>query len=239
VSTVGTAALDALEALAVPAGAGCCGTCHGPTWPPGAPTCPRCTENARSAAGLVAGGVVPVTVALSGSRLAGALWRYKAGPAPGRAPCTAALAALLAAWLAAHRDCLLAGTGLVAPLVTAVPSRSGATHLPDLLAAAGLACDALPWRFVRPARRPAVLSPGPGLRGVVEGRDALVVDDTWTTGRTAQRAVDLLCGAGARRVGVLVLARHVSVGHPGALPYLDRFGRPWRVDRCVGCDPPG
>jgi hypothetical protein len=48
----------------------------------------------------------------------------------------------------------------------------------------------------------------------VAGADVLVVDDTWVSGGSAQSAAAALKLAGARRVAVVVLGRHVNPADP-------------------------
>ena len=60
------------------------------------------------------------------------------------------------------------------------------------------------------------------------GAAVLLLDDTWTTGSTAQSAAVALHAAGARHVAVVVLGRHLNpagLGHAG--------GEPFRLEHCV------
>jgi orotate phosphoribosyltransferase len=54
----------------------------------------------------------------------------------------------------------------------------------------------------------------------VAGRDVLVVDDTWVSGGSAQSAAAALKLAGARRVAVVVLGRHVNPADPASARFL-------------------
>jgi orotate phosphoribosyltransferase len=58
----------------------------------------------------------------------------------------------------------------------------------------------------------------------VAGRDVLVVDDTWVSGGSAQSAAAALKLAGARRVAVLVLGRHVNPADPASARFLTEIG---------------
>ncbi|MEH0985849.1 hypothetical protein [Micromonospora sp. CPCC 205556] len=49
---------------------------------------------------------------------------------------------------------------------------------------------------------------------------ALVIDDTWTTGARAQSLAYALKQAGAERVAIVVLGRHVNPDHPPSAPLL-------------------
>lgn len=46
----------------------------------------------------------------------------------------------------------------------------------------------------------------------VDGKDVLLVDDTWTAGGHAQSAGAALKAAGARRVALVVIGRHIHRG---------------------------
>ena len=52
------------------------------------------------------------------------------------------------------------------------------------------------------------------------GSDVLVVDDTWVSGGSAQSAAAALKLAGARRVAVVVLGRHVNPADPRSAAFL-------------------
>jgi orotate phosphoribosyltransferase len=45
----------------------------------------------------------------------------------------------------------------------------------------------------------------------VDGESILLVDDTWTTGANVSSAAGALKAAGARRVGVVVVGRHINL----------------------------
>jgi orotate phosphoribosyltransferase len=54
----------------------------------------------------------------------------------------------------------------------------------------------------------------------VAGGDVLVVDDTWVSGGSAQSTAAALKLAGARRVAVVVLGRHVNPADPRSAALL-------------------
>ena len=54
------------------------------------------------------------------------------------------------------------------------------------------------------------------------GADVLVVDDTWVSGGSAQSVAVALKLAGARRVAVVVLGRHVNPADPRSGTFLRR-----------------
>jgi hypothetical protein len=179
------------------------------------------------AGGLLADAVAPIGYAVRGGPLAGDLRRYKSdrtGPAE-TAAAAARLGRLLAAFLADCGPSVWAAAGMTAgpAAVAAVPSGQGRPGTHPL---AGLvrSCVALP--LVRLAIEPKEIH----TRGVnprwarvadpVTGADVLVVDDTWVSGGSAQSVAAALKLAGARRVAVVVLGRHVNPADPKAAAFL-------------------
>jgi hypothetical protein len=63
-----------------------------------------------------------------------------------------------------------------------------------------------------------------GVMGRVDGGDVLVVDDTWVSGGSAQSVAAALKLAGARRVAVVVLGRHVNPADPRSAAFLESVG---------------
>ena len=59
----------------------------------------------------------------------------------------------------------------------------------------------------------------------------LLLDDTWTSGGSAEAAAVALRAAGARQVAVLVLGRHLDRLPTG-------LGQPFRLDRCAAHELP-
>jgi hypothetical protein len=59
----------------------------------------------------------------------------------------------------------------------------------------------------------------------VTGGDIMVVDDTWVSGGSAQSAAAALKLAGARRVAIVVLGRHVNPDDPRSVSFLDAAGK--------------
>jgi orotate phosphoribosyltransferase len=100
------------------------------------------------------------------------------------------------------------------------------------------ACVELP--LVRFSVRPAEIHTrgvNPGwvrVRTPVTGADVLVVDDTWVSGGSAQSAAAALKAAGARRVAIVVLGRHVNPDDPRSAA----FAAVAREDFSAWC-PPG
>jgi hypothetical protein len=134
---------------------------------------------------------------------------------------TRTLAAVLARFLAQHERCLAAVAGVERfALVTTVPSRS---------AAAGGDRGRLELIVARLCRATAprhspLLAPGPQpgeprawaperyrARRALGGEAVLLVDDTWTSGASAQAAAHALRRSGAGDVALVVIGRHVQL----------------------------
>jgi hypothetical protein len=162
--------------------------------------------------------VVPISWSLAGGALHQALRGYKDDPLPEvRAEAAAALGAVLERFLDGHERCVAAAAGVEAfTIVTAMPGRADRNRGPlrtlvrgcpsvggrlfPVLVGGG---QAVPHRF-SPARFRA--------RRVLRGEAVLLIDDTWTSGASAQSAAYALRRAGASRVGLVVIGRHVNPG---------------------------
>jgi hypothetical protein len=167
--------------------------------------------------------VLPISYSVGGGRLHRELRAYKDAPAEGiRDVASHTVATLLQAFLARHEACVAAVAGVRRfDLVTTVPSptlRGDAARW--RLRAITRCCPGVNARFRR------LLAPGAA--SVVRhqwsprrfeavaplGRiDVLLIDDTWTTGASAQAAAVALRRAGARHVALVVIGRHLSRGH--------------------------
>ena len=207
-----------------------CRTCRGPAGA-GFARCYQCELALSEAGGLLADAVAPVGYAVRGGPLAEDLRRYKSDRATAAevAAAAARLRELLAGFLARRGPSVWAAAGMTGgpAAVAVVPSgqgRPGAHPLAGLVRS----CVALP--RVRLAVVPAEIH----TRGVnphwvrvgdpVAGRDVLVVDDTWVSGGSAQSAAAALKLAGARRVAVVVLGRHVNPADPASARFLAEIG---------------
>lgn len=235
-----------------PPGHGQCATCRGPAGG-GFARCFQCALHAESAPGALADVVVPIAFAAKGSPFAQALWQYKSDRAGEQAVRAArqALRALLLVFLHDHGRCVWRSAAMPVPThVSVVPSsrgRPGAHPLRRL---------ALPC-LSRPEARLIAAGPEiPGCRdldpgrfrsaGPLPGAAVLLLDDTWTSGASAQSAAAALRAAGAWHVAVVVLGRHLGTpaagpaGHPPApSPGLAAAGAaPFRLDRCAVHRPP-
>jgi hypothetical protein len=135
---------------------------------------------------------------------------------------------------------MTAGPGAVA-VVPSGQGRAGAHPLASLVRS----CVELPLvrlAVVAPEAHTRGVNPGWvrvtdwGDRGgvlVVDGGDVLVVDDTWVSGGSAQSVAAALKLAGARRVAIVVLGRHVNPADPRSTAFLAAV----RKDFPAGCPP--
>ena len=232
-----------------------CRTCRGPT-PVGLARCYQCDLARRQAGALLADAVAPIGYAVRGGPLAVDLWRYKAdhaGAAESAARLRGMLAGYLrdhgqSLWTAAG----MASAPGVAAVVPSGRGRPGGHPLTGLvrscvdaplvglsLAPAGAAHR----RGVDPGwlRVDGVVAGADGGGGaavagagaddvvggaVVAGADVLVVDDTWVSGGSAQSAAVALKLAGARRVAIIVIGRHVNPDDPRSAGLVAELRQP-------------
>jgi hypothetical protein len=210
---------------------GVCGTCRGPV-PVRLSRCYQCAEHAESLPGLTAGAVVPVCYAPKGGPHARNLWLYKSAR-PGAAAARADLLALLAVFLRNHGPCVWRSAGMTAPShLAVVPSGRGRPG-PHPLRALAEPLLALPWAPLVP-RLPGDpetrdADPGRFSAAGLGGADVALLDDTWTSGASAQSASAALRLAGARSVAVVVLGRHLSPASPAGPP----AGVPFQPGLCA------
>jgi hypothetical protein len=203
-----------------------CRTCRGPAGT-GFARCYQCELALSQVGGLLADAVAPIGYAVRGGPLAEDLRRYKSDRvAAAEATAAAArLRELLAAFLAGRGHSVWAAAGMTAgpAAVAVVPSGQGRPG-PHPLAGVVRSCVNLP--PVRLSIVPAeihVRGVNPGWVRVddpVADGDVLVVDDTWVSGGSAQSAAAALKLAGAHRVAVVVLGRHVNPADPRSAAFL-------------------
>jgi len=190
---------------------GLCAVCRGLARP-GCARCYQCELHAQAAPGGLADLVVPVAYAPKGGPHARNLWLYKSGR-PGAAAASAALRALLLAFLHDHGRCVWRRAAISGPTrLAVVPSgrgRPGPHPLRSLVAPylTGQWADLSPRAGGDRARD---LDPGRFASPPLPGERVLLLDDTWTSGASAQSAAMSLRLAGAHCVLVIVLGRHVA-----------------------------
>jgi hypothetical protein len=176
--------------------------------------------------------------------LHGALRDYKRGPLVVARRLRVALSALLWRFLHRHERCLAvtAGTGCF-DRVCVVPSGRQLSCSRHPLGRVVGAIDALAGRF-----DPTLLQPA-GDAGArrrfdpqrfrcphrLDGQSVLLVDDTWTTGASAQSAAAALKLAGSGAVGVLVIGRHIHAEYASNQRWLARLSPHFDWERCGRC----
>jgi hypothetical protein len=219
-------------ALYQPRASACCRVCRGPAGP-GFGCCYQCAQHVQLGEGLLADTVVPVSYAVRGTPFAEILWRYKA---EGASP--EALLALLLVFLHDHATCIWRQAGMSGPdgtsgpdRVAVVPSgcgRPGAHPLLQLIS---------PYLRLPLAR----LDMQPGEQGRdlnadrfraagTAGAQVLLLDDTWVSGASAQSAAVALKRAGAAKVAIVVLGRHLNPAEPRARALA---ARPFDMATCA------
>jgi predicted amidophosphoribosyltransferase len=218
-------------------GAGVCGTCFNLT--DGFAECYACT---RSEHWLDA--VAPISYSIAGEQLHHALAAYKrVNGEVGRRLATQ-LAAVLWRFLQEHERCIARAAGTERfDVVTTVPSGDPARDerhpLQHIVAElVGLTRDRHQ-RLLRPARAPANPHEYNPAKyeplGTFGDHAVLLVDDTWTTGASAQSAAAALKEAGAGRVAALVIGRHVNRKWHENDRRLNAMARPFNWSTCPLC----
>jgi len=197
--------------------AAACTVCRGPARS-GYARCYQCETHEILGHGLLADAVVPISYAVKGTPFAEDLWRYKS---PGGLGMSArgSLLALLLAFLDDHAGCVWRRAAMPGPdRLAVVPSGLGRPGSHPLLALAAPHVSLPLWPLaIRPGRQGRDLDlhrfqagPGP------HGGGVLLLDDTWVSGASAQSAAAALKLAGAGRVALVVLGRHVNPADPRA-----------------------
>ncbi len=205
-----------------PAGPGVCPTCrtfHSPDFP----CCYPCGHQPSHL-----DVVVPITYSVHGEAMHHALRAYKDGIDPVRLYAAPRLAAMLWRFLDRHETCVAwsAGAEEGFAVVTTVPSSTPERDTHSMLRRVAEACRPVADRLQR------IIGPTgdvPSGRGYDERRyqvlaeipacDVLLIDDTWTAGGHAQSAAHTLREAGARRIALVVIGRHIR--RDGDIPNSD------------------
>lgn len=208
-----------------------CPVCRGPARA-GGHLCYQCGLHREYLAGSLPDVVAPVAYAAKGGPHATNLWLYKSGR-PGAGAARLALTALLLVFLRDHGACVWRRAGMAYPThVAVVPSRRGRCG-PHPLQAMTAPFLTLPWARLRlaPGDSPGSGNPDPWRfeSQRLAGASVLLLDDTWTSGASAVSAAAALRIAGARRVAVVVLGRHLDAAAAASgrfSPALAPF-QPW------------
>lgn len=191
-----------------------CPVCRGPK-PPAESLCERCAHHRAECGGLLADAVVPMSYAIAYhndlSQHSWTLYTYKSQRARS-AEGARRLRALFDVFIRTHAPCLARLLGGRPSHYAIVPSSSGrAVHpLRGIARLEGLEhLETSVSNSYRAQQSPRVFTPDAfePLRRDLVGARVLVVDDTWTTGNTAQALAHRLKTAGAASVVVLLFGR--------------------------------
>lgn len=202
----------------------------------------RCYACAHAQSSLDA--MAPVSYSIAGEQLHHALANYKRLTGEFARRLQAELAAVLWRFLTEHERCLARAAGADAfALVTTVPSgvreRDDGHPLRMMVAELVGPTRARHARLLRrsrvkvPAREPSADKYVVGHR--LEGEAVLVIDDTWTTGASAQSAAAALRRAGAGPIAAVVLGRYVNRGWDHNDRRLRGLATPFDWSRCALC----
>jgi hypothetical protein len=195
-------------------GLGVCVRCFNFTREPGYELCYACAAGERRL-----DAVVPIAYSVAHERLHQDLVRYKRYADPWVGMAAARLALILGRFLTAHEACVAAAAGVAAfDLVTTVPS--GLAERDELHPLRWIVGEKIPstsGRHERILRRTDALIRARAFDADMyeavrrlDGANVLLIDDTWTTGASAQSAAAALTAAGAASVAAVVIGRHVN-----------------------------
>jgi predicted amidophosphoribosyltransferase len=185
--------------------------------------------------------VAPISYSVSGGPLHAMLAGYKRMGGPQARACEIRLAAVLARYLKLHERCIAQAAAVdYFDLVTTVPSSDrerDANH--PLRRVVGQLTEPVGDRYHRLLRRSAAVS-RPREFDVARfeiceavGGSVLLIDDTWTTGASAQSAAATLTAAGATAVAAVVIGRYLNEDWQDNRTRLRRLPRPFRWERCA------
>src|SRR5581483_5248673 len=167
--------------------------------------------------------IAPISYSIAGEQLHHALYGYKRLGGDIARRFTVELAAVLWRYTAVHERCIARAAGLDSTaerfeIITTVPSsdRERDAHQPLRTIVGELAAPTRD-RYERLLERSAQSVTSRRFEaakytaaGTLEGASVLLIDDTWTTGASAQSAAQALKSAGAGPVAALVIGRHIN-----------------------------
>jgi predicted phosphoribosyltransferase len=205
--------------------------------------CYACSENEDRLAV-----VAPISYSVGLEQLHRALMGYKRLRGEVARRLTVELAAVLWRFLLKHERCVARAAGVPAfELVATVPSgdrRRDSAH--PLRRIVGDLVGPTRQRHQRLLRR-STLEVEPRTFEVgkfeavraVDGKPVLLIDDTWTTGASAQSAAAALRRAGAGPVAVVVIGRHLNREWHENDKRLRAIAKPFDWERCALCPTSG
>jgi hypothetical protein len=192
--------------------------------------------------------VAPISYSVAREQLHHALASYKRLDGDVARRLGVILAAILWRFLAHHERCLATAAGIdLFDIVTAVPSsdRRRDEHHPlrwivgELVAPTRERYQRLlrpgqtdiPPRTFRDAKFKATTKP-------LQGHTILLIDDTWTTGASAQSAAAALKAAGAGAIAAVVIGRHLNREWHQNDRRLRGIAQPFEWAKCALCADP-
>lgn len=226
--------------LAPGAGAGVCATCFNLI----DPCYERCFACSQNESWL--GAVAPISYSIAREPLHRALAGYKRSRSRWARRLTAQLAAVLWRYLERHEDCVARRAGVAGfDLVTTVPAgtadRDERQPLRQLVVQVEPVQDRLTRLLVRTGAPAPAHHFDPGrfaATAPLNGEAILLLDDTWTTGASAQSAAAVLRSAGAATVAAVVIGRHLNRPWRFNQERLPLPGPPFAWERCGLCPTP-
>ncbi len=188
--------------------------------------------------------IAPISYSVAHEQLHHVLAGYKRWPVDIAARPQRELAAIIWRHLRDHEACLAAAAGIDRfDVITTVPAGTPTSDERQPL-------RHIVGRLVEPARdryaRLLIRSTHPAeprrfepaqfaSTRALSGEAILLIDDTWTTGASAQSAAAALVGAGAGTIVALVVGRHVNRAWGHNDDHLRRLERPFDWGWCVSC----
>ena len=221
-------------------GSGVCGTCFNFT--DGYARCYAC-DHGR----LVLDAVAPISYSVAREQLHHALASYKRLDGDVARRLGASLAAIVWRFLAEHERCLAQAAGTDRfELVTTVPSgdRSRDERHPlrwivgELVAPTRVRYERLLWRSEVDVPQRSFSAKKFAAPTPIDGRSVLLIDDTWTTGASAQSAAAALKTAGAGPVAAVVIGRHLNREWHENDKRIRGIARPFDWSKCALCAEP-
>jgi predicted amidophosphoribosyltransferase len=186
--------------------------------------------------------VAPISYSVAHEQLHHALAQYKRASTAAAARLQRELAAVLWRFLAEHEQCVARAAGTSGfELVTTIPSsdpiRDERHPLRAIVAELIRPTRDRHDRLLKPAQPPAIPRQFDPNRFTptkpLNGQAVLLIDDTWTSGASAQSAAAALKNAGAETVAAVVIGRHLNRDWHENDTRLRGIGFEW--SRCALC----
>ena len=220
-------------------GPGVCVRCFNFTREPDYELCYACATGEQHLDAMV-----PIAYSVAHEQLHHDLVRYKRYADPWVEMAVARLALILGRFLPLHEQCVASTAGATAfDVVTTVPSgQIGQDEFHPLRRIVGEMVASTAERYERLLRRSSASVRARAFdparyRAVrpLTAANVLLIDDTWTTGASAQSAAAALKAAGAARVGAVVIGRHLNREWFENDQRLRRIAQPLRRSVCALC----